>query len=144
MLFLLNNVKTIVAVVVTLIISYALHSLDVYRLEAKAAMDLQAQATEMIDKCKMNESINNGVSNDYENRINVLNSQLASLQPSHCTLPITIAPLQHNAEATGSKSIDGNAIYSGTLYNFAAKAEKYKIQLIECQNFITETWKANQ
>jgi hypothetical protein len=57
-------------------------------------------------------------------------------------VPVANASDANNAGASAAKSSGQNGVTTDALYEFASDAEKYRIQLIGCQNFITKTWEA--
>ena len=144
MMFLLANWKTILGIVATAALAYLLHTMDVNRLEAKERADIAAQQTADAQSCNADKKITEEVSHDYEAKIRALNSQLDAirLRPNVC---VTVAPRPaagRNATASVSKPARQNAgVDSDALFSIAAEGEHYRLQLIACQAFVTDTWK---
>lgn len=103
--------------------------------------------------CQKDKAITTEVSHDYETKISALNTQLAHLKrlrgPS-CIPILTDAPASNPArpdDAAQSRQHarpNGQGLNPEWLYDFAAEAEHYRLQLISCQNFLTQTWSANK
>ena len=148
MLFLLNNWKVILAVVATVALAYLLHTVDVDRIEAKQRAALVDQATKLQGQCDADKAITMGVSNDYQKKLDVLNDQLAALrvrEPNRCiTVSTSVATAGRHGAAGAGQHAGQNGVTAQTLYDFAGEAERYRLQLISCQQFITETWQEQQ
>jgi hypothetical protein len=148
MMFLISNWKVILAVVATAALAYLLHTVAVDRLEAQQRAALTDQATKLQGQCDADKAITKGVSDDYQKKLDVLNDQLAALrvrEPARCiavSTPVAAAG-RHGAAGTG-KPAGQNGVTAQTLYDFAGEAERYRLQLISCQSFITETWQEQQ
>ena len=148
MLFLLNNWKVIGAVIATVAFVYALHALDVDRIEAKQRSALSDQARLLQSRCEQDKAITKGISDDYQKHLDDLNVELSALrvrEPARCiavSTPVT-ASGRHGAAGTG-KPAGQDGVTAQTLYDFAGEAERYRLQLISCQEFITATWQEQQ
>lgn len=146
MLAILKYWQAILAAIITAILAYMIHDADVLFLEKKQAAELAEQANTLRAQCKADQKITAEVSNDYETKLSNLNSQLATvkrLHPSRCILPSTGATGGHDDGTSGGQSGKPDAVDTGTLYDFAGKAEQYRIQLSGCQDFIRKVWTAN-
>lgn len=92
-------------------------------------------------ECEKGKQLSKEISNDYQNKIAGLNKRIADLKrlrPSVC-VPVSAAAPGRNA-ATGSVASGQNGIDAGTLLDYAADAERYRLQLSSCQDFINRTW----
>ena len=146
MMFLLANWKSIIAVLATAVLACGLHALDVYRLQDQQRAALSEQATVLMNSCKADKAITEGVSHDYEGKISALNDQLTALgrvRPSSCVVvQPSRAARRHDAAASTAKPSGQDAgVTSDALFGFARDAEAFRLQLMACQAFITETWK---
>ena len=145
--FLIANWKTILGMIGTAALAYLLHALDVDRLEAKERSDLAAQQTQLVQQCNDAKKITEGVSHDYQTKLNDLSSQLDTLkrvQPSRCVVVSTPRPAgKCNATAGAAKPAQQDGVTSDALYALAGEGERYRLQVEACQQFISETWKAN-
>ena len=147
MLFLISNWKTILGVIATASIAWMLHSLDVNRIEAAQREALAEQVKVDTNVCNADKAITEGVSNDYQKKVTDLGNQLAALklrEPSRC---ISVSPAKPscrgNASPKSSEPSGTDGVTSYALYDYASDAEKYRIQLISCQDFISKTWASN-
>ena len=145
-MFLLANWKSIIAVLATAVLAYGLHALDVYRLKDQQRAALYEQSTVLMNSCKADKAITEGVSHDYEAKISSLNDQLAALgrvrPSSSVVVQPSLAARRHDAAASTAKPSGQDAgITSDALFGFARDAEAFRLQLMACQAFITETWK---
>lgn len=144
MLFLISNWKTIVAIMATAALCYLLHALDVDRLEKKEAADINNQQVTDTKSCNADKAITEKVSHDYEDKISSLNKQLVdltSVRPNVCvTIPSRTAPRSNAASRTAIARGPDARVDSDALYIIAGQGEKYRLQLISCQQFITDTW----
>lgn len=99
---------------------------------------LESQEIELVKKCTDNQKTTYEVSNEYQKKITALNNRIAALklQPKTC-VPVTITTSGYNATA-GSLDARAHGITSSALYDYAGDAEKYRLQLISCQDFINK------
>lgn len=122
-------------------LALGLHRLDVYRIEARHRMEMQVQQTALVAQCEADKQITQEVSHDYQTKIDALNRRLADLKrvrPSVC-VPVTKPTSGHNA-GTGAEPPRSHGLTSDALLDYAAEAERYRLQLIGCQDFIKKTW----
>ena len=145
--FLLTNWKVILTGCLVSLLSWGLHTLDVYRLEDKQRTELAEQAKVLNNSCNADKAITEGVSNDYQKKLADLGRQLDAVkrvQPTRC-IPVS-APRPacgSNAKTGANQPVDQNGVTSDALYSLAGEAERYRLQLIACQDFIAETWAKN-
>lgn len=146
MLFIVENWKSILAVVATAAICYLLHTVDVDRIEDAQRTALAAQVTSDKLECDKNKAISQGVSNGLQKSLNANRAALAAvkrLRVNACVAVRTaIATNGHDAAPSVAKLPDANGVNSDDLYGFASDAEADRLQLISCQSFITQTWAA--
>lgn len=105
--------------------------------DAKLQRELGAQETALIAKCDADKKITEDVGREYETKISALNRRIAALrvQPSSC-LPVTSTATGRNGSTTGTINAGAHGISSEFLIDYAGEAEKYRLQLISCQDFI--------
>jgi hypothetical protein len=136
--------QTIAMAAVAAALFFGAHELDIYRLEQKEAADITAQQTADTKSCNADKAITEGVSHAYEDKITALNSQLNDLQRVRPNVCVTIAAVPtrgSHGSAQQSKPAGSDAgVNSDALYALAGEGEKYRLQLIACQQFVTETW----
>lgn len=117
---------------VALVFAYLLHSVV---LSAR----LMSQELELKAACRAAQNISYEVSNEYQNDLADLNARLSVLNRVRSCVPISGASCRCD-EATqrqGYGRTDG--VNSGTLYDYAGDAERYRLQLIACQSFVKKT-----
>lgn len=137
--FLIKNWKDIAVAIAAFGFSYMLHTLDVHRIEAKQVAEIQNVKQAMTAKCDQAKAITNGVSHDYQSKLAALDARLSSARSVYngsCLSVQTAAAAGHDAAAAAGKPIRRNV--DGTRFiEIAGRAEKYRLQLISCQRFIT-------
>lgn len=121
---------------------YITHLWDESSLESA----LKEQKTALVDQCVKDKKLTTEASNDYETKITALNKHIADIKrvrPSKC-LPIVARNTNGTISSAGGTGNGGeNGVDSDALYDYAALAEKYRLQLIGLQNFVKIVW-ANQ
>lgn len=140
--FILMWWKAIAGAGIAFLIAYALHHLDVARLELKHAAELSALQTTLIAQCNADKAITEGVSHDYQNSISALDSDLAGrVRVPSC---VTIVAGEANGPHAAAGAVNDNPprLPSPVLYQYAGQCEKYRLQVIGLQDFIDKTWKA--
>ena len=138
---LLNNWKPIAVA----FLAFGLHLLWMAYIVGPAQQRaLESQKTALIEECKADKALTEKVSNDYQAKAANLNDQLAALKRLHqprC-LPIAGEAGRLNGGPTKDKLSGRNGVDSSTLYDYAAKAERCRLQLIGLQDFINRVWDA--
>lgn len=127
------------AVLVTAFIAFGLHRLDVARIEARNVKAMDAQKAQLIAECEKAQQITEGVSHDYQEQLYALSRELDTLKRVHShpeCVPIAKPSAGCNGTTSTGKPIEAHGLRTDWLYDFAAEAERYRIQLIACQNFI--------
>lgn len=145
MIVLLKYWQPIAAAIVTALLAWGAHSLDVSWIEARHAKELAAQETALRAECKADKELTKEVSHGYQSKITDLNAKLAALKrvrPSRCVVPIAGDTAGRSPAAGADKPAGQDGTPAESLYDFAGDAEKYRLQLIACQEFIEKTWKA--
>lgn len=101
----------------------------------KSALASQQEA--LVKQCEDSKKITEEVSREYQNKIAALNSRVADLRmrPAKC-LPVTKPTAGHDGKTNGAESIRPHGVDAGFLIDYAAEAEKYRLQLIACQEFV--------
>lgn len=143
----LNWIQIAGGAIVAFVISYCLHTVDLWWIEAGHAKELSDQKTTLIAECETDKTITKEASNDYQKKLSDTQRQLDDLKrvrPARCVPVSTPRPAAGCDGAAGNEKPSGTdgGISSTALLDFAGEAEKYRIQLISCQDFITKTWAA--
>lgn len=98
----------------------------------------QAQSTisQMDSDIKTGEKI----ANDYQSKITSLNRAAAArrVRSSACIVPSGAAASGDHGSASAGKPVGQNGISTQFLDDYAAEAEKYRLQLIGCQDYVTQ------
>ena len=102
---------------------------------------LSDQKTSMIAQCDADKKLTSEVSNDYQSKIEALNNRISSLKrlrPAGC-VPVTNSASGYHAP-TGSFDAGAHGVTFESLIEYSGDAEKYRLQLIGCQDFINRVW----
>jgi len=132
--------QVILTAIATATIAFGLHEMDVEFIKANQAAALAAQKQELSTQCDEAKQLTEKVSHDYETQLSSLNAQLSKLRQSTICVPIAPNTPRHNGPAASSRSPGKNEIAAGTLYDYAGDYAKERLQLVACQNFVTQTW----
>lgn len=127
------------AVLITAFVAFQLHKIDTARLEAKYQAALSAQEKQLNEACDKAQQINKEVSHDYQEQLSNLGRKLDTLKRVHANtqcVPITGTAAGRDGAAKPDKLSGPNGIRAEWLYDTAAEADKYRLQLIACQDFI--------
>lgn len=142
--FLLPQWKVFLGIGIASAVLITLHNLDIGRIEAKQATELQAQKDADKKICDNNKKITSNSENYYEALYTASNAKLNSMlqHPPKC-VPITKSAHSGNATNVINKQDSSNGISSDALYNFAGECETDRIKVMTLQNFIQQVWKIN-
>jgi len=135
--------QPILAFILTALLSYGLHHIDVTRLKAKHELAVKAAVAAANAICEADKQLTTEVSNDYQNQVSNLNTQLARLKRLYNSakcVPVTRAPSGRDATASQGKPAGQSGLSAEWIVDLAGDGEKYRQQLIACQDFITKTW----
>lgn len=135
----MNYLVGILCSILTALVAFGFHKIDVARLEAKQIKTLAAQEKQLNEACDKAQQITEGVSRDYQEQLSTLGRQLDTLKRVHANtqcVPITGTAAGRDGAAEPDKLSGPNGIRAEWLYDTAAEADKYRLQLIACQNFV--------
>lgn len=127
------------AVLITAFAAFQLHKLDVARLEAKQIKTLAAQEKKLNEACDKAQQLTEGVSHDYQAQLSALNNKLAALKRVRAKpqcVPIANPAAGHDGATQPDKLSGPRGIRPDWLYDTAFEADKYRLQLIACQDFV--------
>ncbi len=132
----------IISALSVLIIGLGLHYSHVWWIKHSYEGELASQKTALIAQCEADKAITNEVSHEYQTHIAALDARLATLRlrPAHC-VPVSNPSPGCNAAAGANKPIGQDGVDSRVFLDFAAVAEKYRLQLIGCQSFVNKTFR---
>lgn len=134
--------QAIITFVITAIVAFSLHELDINALKAVQSVQLASEAKSLVAECQQDKQITREVSSEYEIEIANLNTQLSATNSLYDNQWVRVTgPTRSNH---GSTSGPGHAttyeIPAGKLIEYAGDSEKYRLQLKSCQEFIKKTW----
>lgn len=135
----MNYLIGICCIILTALVSFGLHKIDVARLEAKQIKALAAQERRLNESCDKAQQINREISHDYQEQLFALGGKLDTLKRVHANtrcVPIADTSAGRDGSTQPGKLSGPHGIRSEWLYDIAAEADKYRLQLIACQNFI--------
>jgi len=76
----MNYLVGILCSILTALVAFGFHKIDVARLEAKQTKALAAQEKQLNDACDKAQQITEGVSRDYQEQLSTLGRQLDTLK----------------------------------------------------------------
>lgn len=135
----MNYLVGILCSILTALVAFGFHKIDVARLEAKQIKALAAREKQLNDACDKAQQITEGVSHDYQTQLSALNNKLAALKRVRAKpgcVPIADTSTRHDGATNTGKLSGPHGIRPDWLYDTAAEADKYRLQLIACQEFI--------
>lgn len=143
--FILKYWKFGVGFAVGALIMFGAMEVRVWYLNASHAAEIANQRQKIIAQCEADKQLTNEVSNEYQSQIASLSRRVADLKRvrQYACVPVTDTAGGRDA-APRAGHAGGNAVDTGTLYDYAGRAEQYRLQLIACQTFITRTWEAKK
>lgn len=145
-MWILDNIKPLGAALVTALLAWLLHSLSMGFTEAAHQRQLDEQKISLLTACEADKKLTQEVSNAYQSKISSLNSQLTRLrnvQPARCVPVTQPSGGYHATPQSGKPTRPNGGVDSSALYDFAGEAERYRLQLIGCQDFILKTWESH-
>ena len=136
------------ALIASAVISFLAHTyydwrIDRLKLDHETA--LKAKEAEGVENCKKDQAITQGVSHDYQQKLDDLGRKLADakrLYSTRCIMPTARAASGRNEETGANLPAGSDAVAAESVIELAGEGEQYRLQLIACQRFITETWGA--
>jgi len=130
--------KIIAALVMMAIFTGGALYIRALRAEVKLIERENAALESSLSQCLSNQQLTAEVSNDYQKKVAALNRKLADikrLRDNARCVPISTGPGRRDA-ATGTGEPSGSGLNSDWLIEYAAEAERYRLQLLGCQDFV--------
>lgn len=148
MVWLLKNWKLVASasggVILTAALAWFLHDLSVSAIERDHLAALDTLKTTLERQCHDEKALTTEVSNGLQKKIASLNSELARLKRVReraVCVPVPTEPSPgHDAAASAGEPPRPHGVMDTALLDFAAEAERYRLQLIACQEFVKKTW----
>ncbi len=146
--FLLKYWQALAATLLTSIIAIYLHTISLSFERSKIEKEASYQVEAVNKKCTDDKLITEKVSHEYQDKIESLRARLVSAKRmyEHSCIVVTDATGRRNGEAKSGKlagkSYQGSSYISGEKFlDLIGEGEKYRLQLISCQDFINRSWK---
>jgi hypothetical protein len=114
----------------------------------KQALALSRQNTQVamkaVGQCRAAAQVTERINHAYQNDISRLHAVAIRLRatPPKCLRVITGEAGVHSGQLAGHGHGEGDGVSRGWLYEYAIKAEKYRIQRNACKAFVNQTWAA--
>ena len=148
MFFLFKNGKIIVACILIASLAAGMHKLDVNRIEALHRNELQAQVSSSDKRCASDKALTKEVYDEYERKLNDHNEYAGIFKRVYsntCILFSSNTTIKHDGitsqgELTGSRLERDTRVSAERMIDFFTEVEKYRLQLMSCQSFITKVW----
>lgn len=136
---LLNSALIIIGVILGLGMAILAYKAPLVGIQASHKRALEKQVTELTNQCEDQKKITEEVSHEYQKKLNALNVQLARLkrvQP-RCIIPNRTNPTPgHDGSAQPRELAGSHGISTEWLIDYAGEAERYRLQLISCQDYV--------
>lgn len=151
--WLLKNVIPMgLSALLTAFTAYGLHTLAVNLIEASYERKLEDQKTALTAQCEASKALTQEVSNEYQKKLAARNADLTRarrLLDKKCPVSVTTTPAcGYNGGPGSAKSGQPNAGGLGAdaneLIDIAGEGEKYRLQLIGCQDFVRKSLSLQQ
>lgn len=142
LLTLLKFRQAILAGVLVSALAFGLHRLDLYRMDALHREALASQASKLEKQCEADKVLTSEVSNGYQTRLASLADQLArARRVRHTCVPVApVTPGGRDAAPGIEQPVRPDVgVTADALLDYAAEAERYRLQLLSCQEFITRS-----
>lgn len=108
-------------------------------IEIKHNIELTKQRDQLVSDCKKAQKITEDSANDLLKKTSDLTAKLNAYK-----LRLKSQPVPATKPTTGNDGGPKSCQYAGSdsvdLLDYAADAEKYRLQLISCQSFVTKVW----
>lgn len=121
-------------------LSLMLHNIDARFTKLRHAEEMASQSQQLTAQCAADKHLTEEVSNDYQTRLGALNRQLADarrVRVARCVVPATDPTGGRDAPPGAGEPIRPHVgVATDALLDYAAEAERYRLQLLSCQEFV--------
>lgn len=141
----LNWLSAAAGAVVTALVAFGLHSVDVHFIEKSWQKKLDDQHTADVAACDKDKAITKGTNDALQKDRDAIARKLADfkrMQPSHC-VPVAALKTEPATGGDGHAGQNGIGLESDWLREYAAECENYRRQRITLESFIDGTWAAH-
>lgn len=122
---------------------WTFHTVSIRGHEAMWNAKYEEQRAELIGRCEENKHITEDNSREYENEMDVINSDLVALKRvrfGSASVPVPGATVVSVTEAPRNEHVKRNERSAEKLLDFAAECERYRVQVVSLQSFIDDVW----
>lgn len=136
-------IKQIASIILTVLLCWALHNIQISRLEKKYRQALITQAVTLKAECDKEKQLTMEVSNDLQDKLADLRDQLDNakrVQPNRCVPVAAGSSRRPDVFTQNAQLSDANGVYSDDLLDFAAECEQTGRQLDGLQGFVKKVW----
>lgn len=139
--FILKYWKFGIGALLGALIMFGVSEARVWLLNASHEREMAKARQEIVAECEADKKLTEEVSHDYQTQIAALNRRLADFKRVRrdVCVPVTDTASRRD-DGAGAGHASGDGLSAGTLYDYAGKAEQYRLQLVACQSFIRRTW----
>ena len=138
----LNTLKIVAAVLITLAVCAGVYTVRINVLEKQHIKALDKQKTDLQKQCAEEKAVTTEVSNELQTKYSALAGQynkLKRVRPSYC-VPVTGPTGGRDGTGTDGKLSRPHGVNSDDLIDYGRDAEQCRLQLMACQSFIKKTW----
>lgn len=105
--------------------------------QKRLEMALKQQETELVKQCNADKALTERIDHEQLQKISSLSRRVTELKRVHKTECVPVArPASSNNGTTGAGHAGADAVAFESLIDYAALAEKHRIQLLGCQDFV--------
>lgn len=142
MIWILNNIRLLSIVAWTIFAFIFGMQTQAKISDHNKKVELENQRRNLTAQCESDKKLTSEVSNEYQNKISQLNARVISLKRMHkdSCLQLTRTTDGHNAATSGAVDAAAHGVDVESLLDYGSDAEKYRLQLIGCQDFIKKVW----
>jgi hypothetical protein len=111
--------------------------------EKRLKSRLKAQQEQLITQCNEQKKITEDNNNENLKKLRVRDATIANYKRLHETpKPVSITSAASNGNGAGGGYLNGGsyAVTDFALIDYSAIAERYRVQLLGCQSFISKVW----
>lgn len=136
-MWILSNLKTILAVIAALILAYFLHTVSLNAVKRQNEADLKAQRELLVATCQKSQQVTQEASNALQSKLKDINARHADAISK--LLKHEAGKCVYSADPSGGydAGTGSDGLYNATrIIDLGAAAERQTQQLISCQAFV--------
>lgn len=128
-------------------VGWQLHGWRVETLEGRYKAEANKAITAAAAQCRDNQKLTEGIAREYHKQIDNLGRRLADAKRvygNRCIRPVPVAGTAGGGDAAARAGhVDPDGVAVGDFLDYGGDAERYRRQLMACQQFIRQTWALN-